>query len=103
MPLGGGSDGSTAHCLEQAHMIIFFLNKNVNDTGLAIAQFQTIRLFGGLVGLTISSSIFNNVFPKTITHTTVQLTGVLAPLKDASNAVNFDGLGKSGTRMVTNR
>jgi MFS family permease len=63
--------------------------KNVNDTGLAIAQFQTIRLFGGLVGLTISSSVFNNVFSKTITHTTIQLTEALAPLKDTSNAVSF--------------
>ncbi|KAJ5198920.1 Major facilitator superfamily domain general substrate transporter [Penicillium cf. griseofulvum] len=63
--------------------------KDVNDTGLAIAQFQLIRLFGGLVGLTISSSIFNNVFSKTITHTTIQLTEALAPLKDVSNAVSF--------------
>ncbi|OKP10714.1 hypothetical protein PENSUB_4017 [Penicillium subrubescens] len=63
--------------------------KNVDDTGLAIAQFLTIRMFGGLVGLTISSSIFNNVFSKAIADTTVQLSGALAPLKDASNAVRF--------------
>ncbi|KAF7518010.1 hypothetical protein PCG10_000680 [Penicillium crustosum] len=70
--------------------------KNVDDTGLAIGQFLTIRMFGGLVGLTISSSIFNNVFSRTITDTTptLQLTGALAPLKDASNAVSFiDSLG----------
>jgi MFS family permease len=68
--------------------------KNVDDTGLAIGQFLTIRMFGGLVGLTISSSIFNNVFSRTITDTTLRLTGALAPLKDASNAVSFiDSLG----------
>jgi hypothetical protein len=68
--------------------------KNVDDTGLAIGQFLTIRMFGGLVGLTISSSIFNNVFSRTITDTTLRLTGALAPPKDASNAVSFiDSLG----------
>ncbi|KAJ2899835.1 MFS transporter [Zalerion maritima] len=63
--------------------------KNVDDTGLAIGQFLAIRMFGGLVGLTISSAIFNNVFSASISDTAVQLTGALAPLKDASNAVNF--------------
>ncbi|EHK39379.1 hypothetical protein TRIATDRAFT_296462 [Trichoderma atroviride IMI 206040] len=63
--------------------------KNVNDTGLAIGQLLTIRMFGGLVGLTISSAIFNNVFSESISSTAVQLTGALAPLKDASNAVSF--------------
>ncbi|KAJ6150093.1 Major facilitator superfamily domain general substrate transporter [Penicillium samsonianum] len=65
--------------------------KNVDDTSLAIGQFLAIRLFGGLVGLTISSAIFNNVFSASISNTTIQLTGALAPLKDASNAVNFIG------------
>lgn len=46
-------------------------------------------MFGGLVGLTISSTIFNNMFSNSISNTAVQLTGSLAPLKDASNAVNF--------------
>ncbi|CAI7661491.1 unnamed protein product [Penicillium viridicatum] len=63
--------------------------KNVDDTSLAMGQFLAIRLFGGLVGLTISSAIFNNVFSASISNTTIQLTGALAPLKDASNAVNF--------------
>ncbi|KAK1255546.1 hypothetical protein MKX08_009541 [Trichoderma sp. CBMAI-0020] len=63
--------------------------KHVNDTGLAIGQLLTIRMFGGLVGLTISSAIFNNVFSESISSTAVQLTGTLAPLKDASNAVSF--------------
>ncbi|EAW21092.1 MFS-type transporter sphD [Aspergillus fischeri NRRL 181] len=63
--------------------------KNVDDTGLAIGQFLTIRMFGGLVGLTISATIFNSVFSTSISATTVQLTGPLAPLKDVANAVAF--------------
>lgn len=46
-------------------------------------------MFRGLVGLTISSAIFNNVFSASISDATIQLTGALAPLNDASNAVNF--------------
>ncbi|OTB12110.1 hypothetical protein K445DRAFT_321366 [Daldinia sp. EC12] len=63
--------------------------KNVDDTGLAIGQFLSIRMFGGLIGLTISSSIFSNVFSISISNSSVQLSGALAPLQDASNAVNF--------------
>ncbi|KOS36439.1 hypothetical protein ACN38_g12813 [Penicillium nordicum] len=63
--------------------------KNVDDTSLAMGQFLAIRLFGGLVGLTISSAIFNSVFAASISDATIQLTGDLSPLKDASNAVNF--------------
>ncbi|EED12296.1 MFS transporter, putative [Talaromyces stipitatus ATCC 10500] len=63
--------------------------KNVDDTGLVIGQFLSIRMFGGLIGLTISSAIFNSVFSTSISDTTVELTGALGPLKDASNAVNF--------------
>ncbi|UKZ91358.1 uncharacterized protein TrAFT101_006341 [Trichoderma asperellum] len=59
--------------------------KNVDDTGLAIGQLHTIRMFGGLIGLTTSSAIFNNIFSESISNTAVQLTGALAPLKDASN------------------
>lgn len=63
--------------------------KNVDDTGLAIGQFLTIRMFGGVIGLTIASTIFNTIFSKSIASSTVQLTGPLAPLRDASNAVAF--------------
>lgn len=63
--------------------------KNVDDTGLAIGQFLTIRMFGGLVGLTISATIFNSVFSTSISATAVHLTGPLAPLKDVANAVAF--------------
>ncbi|KAJ1709263.1 putative MFS transporter [Aspergillus flavus] len=63
--------------------------KNVDDTGLAIGQFLTIRMFGGLVGLTISSTIFNTVFSTSMSATAVQLTGPLTPLQDAANAIAF--------------
>ncbi|KAH7467917.1 hypothetical protein FOMA001_g15549 [Fusarium oxysporum f. sp. matthiolae] len=63
--------------------------KNVDDTGVAIGQFLTIRMFGGLIGLTIASAIFNTVFAKTIASSSLKLTGPLAPLEDASKAVAF--------------
>lgn len=63
--------------------------KHVEDEGLATANFLTIRMFGALVGLAISSSIFNMVFSTSLSETTVQLTGSLASLKDASNAISF--------------
>ncbi|KAF5017867.1 hypothetical protein F66182_10162 [Fusarium sp. NRRL 66182] len=63
--------------------------KNVEDTGVATGQFLTIRMFGGLIGLTIASAIFNTTFSKAITSVTVRLAGPLAPLQDASNAVAF--------------
>ncbi|RGP71012.1 hypothetical protein FSPOR_3700 [Fusarium sporotrichioides] len=63
--------------------------KKVEDTGVAIGQFFTIRMFGGLIGLTIASAIFNTVFAKTIVSSSVQLDGPLAPLADSSRAVAF--------------
>ncbi|GAB1194117.1 hypothetical protein APSETT444_003358 [Aspergillus pseudonomiae] len=63
--------------------------KNVDDTGLAIGQLLTIRMFGGLVGLTISSTIFNSVFATGISSSTIQPSGPLAPLEDVANAVSF--------------
>lgn len=63
--------------------------KNVDDPGLAIGQFMTIRMIGGLVGLTISSSIFNTVFSMTIDARAIDLKGPLEPLKDPKNAINF--------------
>ncbi|KAF5563657.1 multidrug transporter [Fusarium napiforme] len=63
--------------------------KNVDDTGVAIGQFLTIRMFGGLIGLTIASAIFNTVFGKTIASSSLQLAGPLAPLEDASKAAAF--------------
>ena len=58
--------------------------KCIDAEGLATAKFLTIRMFGALVGLAICSPIFNIVFSSSI-------SGPLASLKDASNAVNFIG------------
>jgi MFS family permease len=63
--------------------------KNIDDTGMAIGLFITIRMFGALLGLTIASSIFNTVFASSLSSTTVGLTGDLATLRDASNSVAF--------------
>jgi MFS family permease len=63
--------------------------KNVDDTGVAIGQFLTIRMFGGLIGLTIASAIFNTVFGKTIASSSLHLMGPLVPLEDTSKAVAF--------------
>ncbi|KAH6954564.1 major facilitator superfamily domain-containing protein [Fusarium avenaceum] len=63
--------------------------KDVEDTGVAIGQYFTIRMFGGLFGLTIASAIFNTAFSSSIVSTSVQLEGPLAPLKDTSNAIAF--------------
>ncbi|KAF9878810.1 Major facilitator superfamily domain, general substrate transporter [Colletotrichum karsti] len=65
--------------------------KHADDEGLATANFLTIRMFGALVGLAICSPIFNTVFSTSISGATVDLAGPLAPLREASNAVNFIG------------
>lgn len=63
---------------------------NINDEGLASATFTTVRMFGGLVGLAICSPIFTNVFSKSISDAAIERMGpLLAPLQDASNAINF--------------
>ncbi|QPC71108.1 hypothetical protein HYE68_001860 [Fusarium pseudograminearum] len=63
--------------------------KKAEDTGVAIGQFFTIRMFGGLIGLTIASAIFNTVFANTIASSSIQLEGPLAPLAGSSRAVAF--------------
>ncbi|TGO76194.1 hypothetical protein BELL_0169g00140 [Botrytis elliptica] len=61
--------------------------KNVDDTGLAIGLLLTIRMFGGLVGLTVASTIFNSVFSASIAS--IELTGSLSQLHNPSKAVSF--------------
>ncbi|KAJ5721869.1 MFS transporter [Penicillium malachiteum] len=63
--------------------------KDANDTGLAIALLLAVRMLGGLVGLTVASTIFNTTFSNLISSSSIELTGSLAPLGDAANAVNF--------------
>ncbi|OAF99628.1 MFS general substrate transporter [Paraphaeosphaeria sporulosa] len=65
--------------------------KHVDDEGLATANFLTIRMFGALVGLAICSPIFNIVFSNSVAEARIELTGSLAPLKNASNAVSLIG------------
>lgn len=65
--------------------------KHVDDEGLATANFLTVRMFGALIGLAICSPIFNTVFSSAIWGAAVEPAGPLAPLRDASNAVNFIG------------
>jgi len=62
--------------------------KNVDDTGMAIGQLLAFRMFGGLVGLTVASSIFNTVFYNGISSLG-PLDGPLAPLANANNAISF--------------
>lgn len=62
--------------------------QNVDDTGLAIGQLLTFRLFGGLVGLATASAIFSTVFSASISSIG-QLTGPLTPLNNADEAIAF--------------
>ncbi|KAF7950797.1 uncharacterized protein EAE97_002349 [Botrytis byssoidea] len=61
--------------------------KNVDDIGLAIGLLLTIRMFGGLIGPTVASTIFNSVFSTSIAA--VELTGSLSQLNNPSKAVSF--------------
>ncbi|TGO61794.1 hypothetical protein BOTNAR_0123g00190 [Botryotinia narcissicola] len=61
--------------------------KNVDDTGLAIGLLLTIRMFGGLIGLTVASTIFNSVFSSSIAF--FELTGSLSQLYYPIKAFSF--------------
>ncbi|TGO51221.1 hypothetical protein BCON_0166g00080 [Botryotinia convoluta] len=61
--------------------------KNVDDTGLAIGLLLTIRMFGGLIGLTVASTIFNSVFSASIAS--IELTGSLSQLNNPRKAISF--------------
>lgn len=62
---------------------------NVDDTGLVIGLVQSIRLFGGLVGLAVGSTIFNSVFASSIAGSLQSLPDTLSVLKDANVAIGF--------------
>ena len=62
--------------------------ENVDDTSLAIGQLLTFRLFGGLVGLAVASTIFSTVFSASISSIG-KLTGPLTPLNNADDAIAF--------------
>jgi MFS family permease len=63
--------------------------KDVNDEGLATANFLTIRMFGALLGLAACSPIFAHSFSTSISKVAFEQDELLTPLKDAHNAVNF--------------
>uniref|UniRef100_A0A093UY67 Putative transporter C3H1.06c n=1 Tax=Talaromyces marneffei PM1 TaxID=1077442 RepID=A0A093UY67_TALMA len=78
--------------------------KNIDDTGLAIAQQQAFRMFGGLVGLTIGSTIFNSVFSASISSIELP-AGPLTALANANDAIAFIPelrlLGFGGLGLIT--
>ena len=63
--------------------------KDINDEGLATANFLTIRMFGALLGLAACSPIFAHSFSTSISKVAFEQDELLTPLKDAHNAVNF--------------
>jgi hypothetical protein len=62
--------------------------KHVDDTGLAAGTLVIFRLFGALIGLTISSTVFNSIFAQRFTATLAAIPQ-LHDLGDSSNAIRF--------------
>jgi hypothetical protein len=60
----------------------------VDDMGFAAGILCSFRLFGGLIGLAISSTIFNSIFADNIASLQ-PLPGQLAALHDVREAVGF--------------
>lgn len=60
----------------------------VNDTGLAIGILLTFRLLGGLVGLSICSTVFSSYFSRSI-EAIGELPPILDHLRDPDAAVAF--------------
>ena len=61
---------------------------SVDDTGLAVGLLLTFRLLGGLVGLAVGSTLFNNIFTSAIADIQ-NLPGSLAILRDGTQAIGF--------------
>lgn len=62
--------------------------ENVDDMGLAAGILCSFRLFGGLIGLAVSSTIFNTIFEDRL-RSLGPLAGDLAILGDVRHAVGF--------------
>lgn len=62
--------------------------ENVDDMGLAAGILCSFRLFGGLIGLGVSSTIFNTIFEDRL-RSLGPLAGDLAILGDVRHAVGF--------------
>jgi len=61
---------------------------SVDDMGYAAGMLCSFRLFGGLIGLAVSSTIFNSVFANSIAGLQ-PLPGQLAALEDLREAIGF--------------
>ncbi|KAI1866591.1 hypothetical protein JX265_007892 [Neoarthrinium moseri] len=61
---------------------------HVDDTGLAVGTLIVVRLFGALIGLSISSTIFSSVFSKSIAALG-RLPEPVKKLEDSTEAINF--------------
>lgn len=79
--LGLGPFWSVLNLPLQASMV------NVDDMGLATGILVSFRLFGGLVGLALSSSIFNSIYSSKIKAVVGVLPEGLAFLGNAQEAV----------------
>lgn len=62
--------------------------RNVDDMGLVAGILVSFRLFGGLIGLSVASTIFNSAFAAKI-HALAPLPEQLAVLNDVREAVGF--------------
>ncbi|KAL8927688.1 MAG: hypothetical protein Q9172_001248 [Xanthocarpia lactea] len=61
---------------------------DANDMGIAAGMLVSFRLFGGLTGLAICSTVFNNVFEKRIASI-AQLPQAMERVRDSREAVAF--------------
>ncbi|KAK8010045.1 MFS general substrate transporter [Apiospora arundinis] len=61
---------------------------DADDTGLAVGTLIVVRLFGALIGLSISSTVFSSVFGRSIAALK-PLPQAIKVLDDPSQAVNF--------------
>ncbi|KAH7095317.1 major facilitator superfamily domain-containing protein [Paraphoma chrysanthemicola] len=62
--------------------------RNIDDSGIAAGIFVCFRLFGGLVGLAMCSTVFSNVFALRVARL-APLPDPVALLSDASRAIAF--------------
>ncbi|KAF4632900.1 hypothetical protein G7Y89_g5221 [Cudoniella acicularis] len=62
--------------------------QHVDDTGLAAGTLTIFRLFGALIGLTVSATVFNSIFEQKFTAGLAALPSLHA-LEDSSKAISF--------------
>ncbi|CAN9176764.1 unnamed protein product [Alternaria alternata] len=79
---------STLAEMESFQVLLGIASVPVDDMGFAAGILCSFRLFGGLIGLAISSTIFNSIFANNIASLQ-PLPGQLAALHDVREAVGF--------------